>query len=82
MGLGLSGLARSLFVYRADAIWPTNLAICAMLNTLHAGDDAEGYFKGPSRLRLFAWAVTLAGLWVFLPGTRRGSPYHAINPLS
>ncbi|KIO21200.1 hypothetical protein M407DRAFT_29192 [Tulasnella calospora MUT 4182] len=68
MGLGLSGLSRSLFVDRADAIWPTNLSICAMLNTLHAGEDADGFFKGPSRLRLFAFVVPLAGLWMFLPG--------------
>lgn len=68
MGLGLAGMSRSLFVHRADAIWPNNLSICAMLNTLHAGDDAEGYFIGPSRLRLFATVVPLAGLWMFLPG--------------
>ncbi|KAG8961167.1 hypothetical protein FRC05_006279 [Tulasnella sp. 425] len=69
IGVGLAGLCRQFFIYPASAIWPTNLAVSAMLNTLHAENDVDPDHKGLSRLRLFFAATAISCLWVFLPGT-------------
>lgn len=68
IGAGLAGLCRQFFIYPASAIWPTNLAVSAMLNTLHAENDVDPDHKGLSRLRLFFAATAISCLWVFLPG--------------
>ncbi|KIO28855.1 hypothetical protein M407DRAFT_21934 [Tulasnella calospora MUT 4182] len=68
IGFGLVGLCRQFFIYPASAIWPTNLAVSAMLNTLHAENDVGPDRKGLSRLRLFFAATAISCLWVFLPG--------------
>ncbi|KAG9049592.1 hypothetical protein FS837_009792 [Tulasnella sp. UAMH 9824] len=68
IGFGLVGLCRQFFIYPASAIWPTNLAVSAMLNTLHAENDIGPDRKGLSRLRLFFAATAISCLWVFLPG--------------
>ena len=40
-GFGLAGLCRRFLVRPASMVWPQNLAVCALLNTLHGKDDAE-----------------------------------------
>jgi OPT family oligopeptide transporter len=39
-GFGLAGLCRRFLVRPASMVWPQNLAVCALLNTLHGKDDA------------------------------------------
>jgi len=38
-GFGLAGLCRKFLVWPAAMIWPSNLVVCTLLNTLHAEDD-------------------------------------------
>ncbi|KAG8992951.1 hypothetical protein FRB90_000827 [Tulasnella sp. 427] len=68
LGLGLGGLCRRLVVYPASAIWPTNLSVAAMLNTLHAGDETSPDRKGQMRFRVFLAAIIMSCVWVFVPG--------------
>lgn len=39
-GFGLAGLCRRFLVWPASMVWPQNLVACALLNTLHAEEDA------------------------------------------
>ncbi|KIO28914.1 hypothetical protein M407DRAFT_229195 [Tulasnella calospora MUT 4182] len=68
LGFGLVGLCDHLLVWPASAIWPTELAMCATLNALHAGDDAYSNHKGPREITFFATVVVAAGVWAFFPG--------------
>jgi len=47
-------------------VWPQNLIVCTLLNTLHAEDD-EGN-GGLSRFRYFIYVITGAFFWWFVPG--------------
>lgn len=38
-GFGLAGLCRRFLVWPAAMVWPQNLVVCTLLNTLHAEDD-------------------------------------------
>ena len=40
-GFGLAGLCRRFLIWPASMVWPQNLAVCALLNTLHGKGDAE-----------------------------------------
>ncbi|KIO28918.1 hypothetical protein M407DRAFT_71241, partial [Tulasnella calospora MUT 4182] len=68
LGFGLVGLCHDLLVWPASAIWPTELAVCATLNALHAGDDAYLNHKGPRQITFFATVAVAAGIWAFFPG--------------
>ncbi|KAG9008885.1 hypothetical protein FRB90_008678 [Tulasnella sp. 427] len=56
---------RRLFVYPSSKIWPTNLVLSAMLNTLHAGSVDEDYRL--SRLRFFVFVAVSYTCYSFLP---------------
>ena len=66
-GFSLAGLCRRYLVWPASMVWPQNLIICTLLNTLHAEEeDARG---GVSRFRFFCYAAVGAFFWAFLPGS-------------
>lgn len=65
-GFGLAGLCRRVLVWPASMIWPQNLVICTVLNTLHAEED-EGR-GGISRYRYFMYVILGSFIWFFLPG--------------
>ena len=66
-GFSLAGLCRRYLVWPASMVWPQNLIVCTLLNTLHAEEeDARG---GISRFRFFCYATLGAFFWFFLPGT-------------
>ncbi|KAI8978283.1 OPT oligopeptide transporter [Trametes punicea] len=65
-GFSLAGLCRRYLVWPASMVWPQNLIVCTLLNTLHAEEeDARG---GMSRFRFFCYAVLGSFFWFFLPG--------------
>ncbi|KAG8709518.1 hypothetical protein FRC08_018297 [Ceratobasidium sp. 394] len=65
-GFGLAGVCRRFLVWPASMIWPQNLVVCTLLNTLHAEDDESG--QGMTRYRFFVWVATAAFAYQFLPG--------------
>ncbi|KAG9120714.1 hypothetical protein FRC07_003674 [Ceratobasidium sp. 392] len=65
-GFGLAGVCRRFLVWPASMIWPQNLVVCTLLNTLHAEDDESG--QGLTRYKFFVWASVAAFLYQFLPG--------------
>ncbi|KAJ3191701.1 hypothetical protein HK101_007495, partial [Irineochytrium annulatum] len=66
-GYGLAGLCRRYLVRPAAMLWPTNLSIIAMLNSLHEKKDGDEQYK-MSRYRFF-WLVTgVAFCYQFFPG--------------
>ena len=64
-GFGLAGLCRRFLVWPASMVWPQNLVICTLLNTLHAEDD-EGA-GGVTRYRYFMYVFGGAFFFFFLP---------------
>lgn len=66
IGFGLAGLVRRFLVWPASMIWPSNLVVCTLLNTLHAEDDA--YSPTISRYKFFTIATCAAFFYYFLPG--------------
>jgi hypothetical protein len=66
-GFGLAGVCRRYLVWPASMIWPQNLVVCTLLNTLHAEDDESGT-GGMTRYRFFVWVSIAAFAWQFLPG--------------
>ena len=65
-GFSLAGLVRRFLVWPASLVWPQNLIICTLLNTLHAEEeDARG---GVSRFKFFCYAAIGSFFWFFLPG--------------
>ena len=65
-GFGLAGICRRFLVWPASMIWPQNLVVCTLLNTLHAEDDENG--QGMTRYRFFLWVMFAAFAYQFLPG--------------
>ncbi|KAF8606444.1 OPT superfamily oligopeptide transporter [Ceratobasidium sp. AG-I] len=65
-GFGLAGICRRFLVWPASMIWPQNLVVCTLLNTLHAEDDENG--QGMTRYRFFLWVTLAAFAYQFLPG--------------
>ncbi|THG97839.1 hypothetical protein EW026_g4252 [Hermanssonia centrifuga] len=65
-GFGLAGLCRRVLVWPATMVWPQNLVVCTVLNTLHAEED-EGR-GGISRYKYFMYLVIGSFLFFFLPG--------------
>ncbi|QRW17658.1 OPT oligopeptide transporter protein [Rhizoctonia solani] len=46
-GFGLAGMCRRYLVQPASMIWPQNLVVCTLLNTLHAEDDEPARAESP-----------------------------------
>ena len=77
-GFGLAGLCRRFLVWPASMVWPQNLVVCTLLNTLHAEDEDDGIgmygsvpgsgTKGITRLRFFLITMAAAFFFFFLPG--------------
>ena len=65
-GFGLAGLCRRFLVWPASMVWPQNLVVCTLLNTLHAEEDQES--GGISRFRFFCYVTAGAFFWYFFPG--------------
>ncbi|PCH33359.1 OPT oligopeptide transporter [Wolfiporia cocos MD-104 SS10] len=65
-GFGLAGFCKRLLVWPASMVWPQNLIMCALLNTLHAEEDEPR--GGISRFRYLCYVGTGAFFWYFLPG--------------
>ncbi|KAJ1035190.1 hypothetical protein NDA18_000786 [Ustilago nuda] len=70
IGLALAGFVRAVLVDPASMIWPQNLAVSTVLNTLHADEDSlsERRSSRMSRLRCFNIASAVAFVAYFLPG--------------
>ncbi|TKY86047.1 hypothetical protein EX895_004872 [Sporisorium graminicola] len=71
IGLALAGFVREVLVEPASMIWPQNLSVSTVLNTLHAEEDAvhsSGNRPRMSRLGFFNVASLIAFLVYFLPG--------------
>ena len=65
-GFSLAGLCRRYLVWPASMVWPQNLIVCTLLNTLHAEEEeARG---GITRFRFFCYVAVGAFFWFFLPG--------------
>ena len=65
-GIGLAGLCRGFIVKDTSMIWPQNLAVCALVNALHAEGERET--GEMSRLKFFLYPAIGSFLWYFLPG--------------
>jgi OPT family oligopeptide transporter len=66
-GFGLAGLCRRFLVWPASMVWPQNLVVCTLLNTLHAEDD-DGT-GGITRYKYFMIVMGGSFFFFFLPGT-------------
>jgi hypothetical protein len=66
-GFGIAGICRRYLVQPASMIWPQNLVVCTLLNTLHAEDD-EPARGGITRFKFFLYVAGAAFVWQFLPG--------------
>ncbi|CAE6432709.1 unnamed protein product [Rhizoctonia solani] len=66
-GFGLAGMCRRYLVWPASMIWPQNLVVCTLLNTLHAEDDESGR-GGITRFRFYLYVAIGTFVWQFLPG--------------
>ncbi|KAF8631657.1 hypothetical protein AX17_005059 [Amanita inopinata Kibby_2008] len=69
IGFSIGGIARRFLVQPPSMIWPVNLVICALFNTLHAQHYAGiGNRGGISRERFFLYAFAGSLSWYFIPG--------------
>ncbi|KAJ3508146.1 hypothetical protein NLJ89_g5912 [Agrocybe chaxingu] len=69
IGFSIGGIARRFLVQPPSMIWPNNLVICALFNTLHAQTYAGiGNRGGVSRERFFFYAFACSTCWYFFPG--------------
>ncbi|KAJ3281751.1 hypothetical protein HDU76_008861 [Blyttiomyces sp. JEL0837] len=65
-GYGLAGLCRRYLVRPAAMLWPGNLSVIAMLNSLHQTDDDQSQYK-MTRFKFF-WIVTaILAVYEFFP---------------
>ncbi|KAI9462115.1 OPT oligopeptide transporter [Boletus coccyginus] len=69
LGFSIGGILRRFLVQPPSMIWPANLVICTLFNTLHAksygGMGARG---GISRERFFLYVCAASMCWYFVPG--------------
>ncbi|KAJ3196276.1 hypothetical protein HK101_009541 [Irineochytrium annulatum] len=65
-GYGLAGLCRRYLVRPAAMLWPTNLSIIAMLNSLHEKSNDDEQYK-TSRFSFFWIASSCAFAYQFFP---------------
>ncbi|EPQ50620.1 small oligopeptide transporter [Gloeophyllum trabeum ATCC 11539] len=69
IGFSIGGIARRFLVSPPSMIWPSNLVLCALFNTLHSQEYAGiGNRGGISRERFFVYAFMGSFLWFFFPG--------------
>ncbi|KAJ3218178.1 hypothetical protein HDU67_006440 [Dinochytrium kinnereticum] len=69
-GYGLAGLCRRYLVRPASMLWPANLSIVAMLNSLHEtadGPSVKGGQRSLSRFSFFWVAVAATSVYQVLP---------------
>ncbi|PVG01711.1 putative oligopeptide transporter [Serendipita vermifera] len=65
-GLGLAGMARQFLVFPASMVWPANLVMCTLMNTLHAGEDTDRR-GGMTRYKFFLYVMGGTFAYTFLP---------------
>ncbi|KAF9466766.1 OPT oligopeptide transporter [Collybia nuda] len=69
IGFSIGGIARRFLVQPPSMIWPNNLVVCALFNTLHAQTYAGvGNRGGISRERFFLYAFLGSATWYLFPG--------------
>ncbi|KDN40265.1 OPT-domain-containing protein [Tilletiaria anomala UBC 951] len=62
---GLAGMCKRLLVWPASMIWPQNLTVCTILNTLHAEEDGQD--GRMTRFKYFFIVLVAAFCWNFVP---------------
>jgi len=67
IGYGLAGICRRWLVYPAEMLWPSTLADCAFLNTLHRDKNYPVGSWTISRYKLFFVAMVASFGYAFLP---------------
>lgn len=69
IGFSIGGVARRFLVQPPSMIWPANLVVCALFNTLHAQTYAGiGNRGGMSRERFFLYGFAASTIWYLFPG--------------
>jgi len=69
IGFSIGGIARRFLVAPPSMIWPANLVLCALFNTLHSQNyQGVGNRGGLSRERFFTYAFFGGFFWYFFPG--------------
>ncbi|KAK1752304.1 sexual differentiation process protein isp4 [Echria macrotheca] len=72
LGYGIAGMLRKLLVYPASMIWPSNLAVVTLLNTMHESKtvDLDPTVLGGNmpKLRWFSIVATAMFFYYFIPG--------------
>lgn len=79
-GFGLAGLCRRFLVWPASMVWPADLVICTMLNTLHAEEDDDR--GGITRFKFFVWVAGGAFFFWFFPGALLYYPSDSSGPVT
>lgn len=67
IGYGLAGICRRWLVYPAEMLWPSTLADCTLLNTLHRERNYPVGMWTISRYKLFFIAMIACFGYSFLP---------------
>ena len=62
---GLAGFCKRFLVWPASMIWPQNLIVCTVLNTLHAEEDGQD--GRMTRFKYFCLVLIGAFCWNFVP---------------
>ncbi|TDL23824.1 small oligopeptide transporter [Rickenella mellea] len=69
IGFSIGGICRRFLVSPASMIWPDNLVLCALFNTLHSQQYiGMGEHKGMSREKFFIYALLISTAYYFFPG--------------
>lgn len=69
VGLAVCGVTFRVLVAPPSMIWPNQLVLCAVYNTLHSQEYAgAGKLGGISRERYFSFIFVGAMVWYFIPG--------------
>ena len=69
-GFGLAGLCRRFLIRPASMVWPSNLVVCALMNTLHSKDDEDVPQGGTSDMEVGHGGAGMQGRWSVGPMTR------------
>ena len=69
-GFGLAGMCRRFFIWPASMVWPQNLVLCTLLNTLHGNNDEEVPNGGASESEEGRGGVRGLVRWSMRPMTR------------
>ncbi|KAI0248083.1 OPT oligopeptide transporter, partial [Lactifluus subvellereus] len=68
IGFSLGGVVKRFLVSPPSMIWPANLVICALFNTLHSQVYSGFRDTGISRERFFFFAFLASCVWYIFPG--------------